>query len=265
MKTLRSLARIICLLLLASDLRAQDAFGTKFFDDLTTLFGRLQKSKLDTVFQDAKAVRCADLLDAKWRQVGFLNDDRNLMAWHYQTIEQVRDDRVRYAFSGTCPNNRSPLKLTTAYPVGESLEKYLAGKGPLSKVVVRENESVKASFDRSTNSYKFQLPFLYLGQSLVALSFDTLYTLTPPTAASKPVSDTAEEFRCKGVTDGDLIYRFLLCRMKLFATKGPPVNLQKGSFAYYILSDGKEASSSVRLNFGDSPSTAAAVPKKHFR
>ena len=98
-KTLRSLARIICLLLLASDLRAQDTFGTKFFDNLTTLFGRLQKSKLDTVFQDAKAVRCADLLDAKWKEVGFLNDDRNLMAWHYQTIEQVRDDLVRYAFS----------------------------------------------------------------------------------------------------------------------------------------------------------------------
>lgn len=48
-KTLRSLAPIICLLWLASDLRAQDAFGTKFFDNLTSLFGRLQKSKLDTV------------------------------------------------------------------------------------------------------------------------------------------------------------------------------------------------------------------------
>ena len=261
-KTLRSLARIICLLLLASDLRAQDAFGTKFFDNLTTLFGRLQKSKLDTVFQDAKAVRCADLLDAKWRQVGFLNDDRNLMAWHYQTIEQVRDDLVRYVFSGACPNNRSPLKLTTSYPVGESLEQFIAGKGPLSKVVVRENESVKASFDRSTNSYKFQLPFLYLEERLVG---QPIYTLTPPTAASKPASDTAEEFRCKAVTDGDLIYRFLLCRTKLVATKGRPVNLEKGSFGYDILSDGKEASSSVRLTFGDSPSTVPAVSKKHFR
>jgi hypothetical protein len=48
-KTLRSIAPIICLLLLAADLRAQEAFGTKFFDNLTTLFGRLQKSKLDTV------------------------------------------------------------------------------------------------------------------------------------------------------------------------------------------------------------------------
>jgi len=263
-KALRSLARIICLLLLASDLCAQDAFGTKFLDDLTTLFGRLQKSKLDTVFHDAKAVRCADLLDAKWRQVGFLNDDRNLMAWHYQTIEQVRDDLVRYAFSGACPNNRSPLKLTTSYPVRESREKYIAGKGPLSNVVVRENESVKASFDRSTNSYEFRLPFLYLGRRLAGQSIDTLYTLTPPRAASKPVSDTAEEFRCKGVTDGDLIYRFLLCRTQLFATKRS-VNWQKGSFAYYILSGGKEASSSVRLNFDDSPSTAPVAPKKHFR
>ena len=93
-KTLRSLARIICLLLLASDLRAQDAFGTKFFDDLTTLFGRLQKSKLDTAFQGAKAVRCADLLDAEWKEVAFLNDDRSFAAWHYQTIEQVRNDLV---------------------------------------------------------------------------------------------------------------------------------------------------------------------------
>jgi hypothetical protein len=126
---------------------------------------------------------------------------------------------------------------------------------------VRENESVKASFDRSTNSYKFRLPFLYLDQKLVRQSI-TFYTLTPPTSASKPVSDTAEEFRCKGVTDGDLIYRFLLCRTQLFTTKRS-VNWEKGSFAYYILSDGKEASSSVRLNFGDSP--APAVPEKHFR
>ena len=147
----------------------------------------------------------------------------------------------------------------------ESLEQVIAGKIPFAKVVVRENKSVKASFDRSTNSYKFRLPFLYLEQSLAALSIDTLYTLMPPTAASKPVSDTAEEFQCKGVTDGDLIYRFLLCRTRLFATKGPPVNWNMGSFAYYILSDGKEASSSVRLNFGDSPSTAPAVSEKHFR
>ena len=141
----------------------------------------------------------------------------------------------------------------------------MARNGPLSNVVVRENESVKASFDRSTNSYNFRLPFLYLEHSLSALSFDTLYTLMPPTAASKPVSDTAEEFQCKGVTDGELIYRFLLCRTKVFDTKGRPVNWEKGSFAYYILSDGKEASSSVRLTFRDSPSMAPAVPEKHFR
>src|SRR5215467_15145900 len=93
--------------------------------------------------------------------------------------------------------------------------------------VLCENESVKASFDRSTNSYNFRLPFLYLERSLAALSFDKLYTLMPPTAASKPVSDTAEEFQCKGVTDGDLIYRFLLCRTKLFATNRS-VNWEKG-------------------------------------
>jgi hypothetical protein len=148
--------------------------------------------------------------------------------------------------------------------VRASLDQFIAGNGPLSNVVVRENESVKASFDRSTNSYKFQLPFLYLEPRLVGQSSDALYTLMPPTAASKPVSDAAEEFQCKGVTDGDLIYRFLLCRTKLFAPNRS-VNWEKGSFAYYILSDGKEASSSVRLNFGDSPSTAPAVPKKHFR
>jgi hypothetical protein len=258
-KTLRSLARIICLLLLASDLCAQDAFDTKFFDNLTTLFGRLQQSELDTAFQDTKAVRCADLLDAEWKEVAFLNDDRSIAAWHYQAIGEVRDDLVRYVFSGTCPDNRSPLKLTTAYPVRESLEQVIAGKIPFAKVVVRENKSVKASFDRSTNSYKFQLPFLYLEKKLVGQS---IYTLLPPTAASRPAADTAEEFRCKGVTDGDLIYRFLLCRTRLFATKGPPVNWNMGSFAYYILSDGKEASSSVKLTFGDSPSNAPAAPKK---
>jgi hypothetical protein len=61
----------------------------------------------------------------------------------------------------------------------------------------------------------------------------------------------AVEFRCKAISDADLTYRFLLCRNHLVNTRVRDEAQQSlGSAAYFILSDGKEASSSVKLNFG---------------
>ena len=37
-------------------------FGSKFFDNLRMLFGRLQQSELDRAFQRASAVHCTDLV-----------------------------------------------------------------------------------------------------------------------------------------------------------------------------------------------------------
>src|SRR5205085_12543952 len=84
---------------------------------------------------------------------------------------------------------------------------------------------------------------------------DLVYTLTPPRTTSKPEPGMAIEFRCKALSDADLTYRFLLCRNRV-VNRDTRTREQGGrpsarSAAYYILSDGKEASSTVKLNFGE--------------
>jgi hypothetical protein len=231
-------------------------FGAKFIDDLQRLFGRLETSELDSAFQRAKAIRCSDLIgkSGEWKDVGFLNDNRNLAAWHYDDIDSVKSDPVRYVFSGMCTTEQAPLRLGTRYPIKESYDQFRKGTIPISKVAVRDNPPVSVFFDRSTNSYTFQLPFLYAEGASRA---ETTYTLTPPTAGSKPEAGLTEEFRCKAISDADLTYRFLLCRtalVNLNATNSKQrIPDSPGSWAYYIFSDGREASSTVNLSFENAP------------
>jgi hypothetical protein len=231
-------------------------FGAKFLDDLQTLFGRLETSELDSAFQRAKAIRCSDLTgkSGEWKDVGFLNDNRNLAAWHHEDIDSVKSDPVRYVFSGMCTTEQAPLRLATRYPISESYNQFRKGTIPVSNVAVRDNPPVSVFFDKSTNSYTFQLPFLYAEGASRA---ETTYTLMPPAAASKPEAGLAEEFRCKAISDTDLTYRFLLCRtalVNLNATNSKQrIPDSPNSRAYYIFSDGREAGSSVNLLFDNAP------------
>src|SRR5207237_2424451 len=63
-------------------------FGRKFFDDLRSLFGRLQQSELDGAFRRAKPIDCSDLAGqmGEWKELAFLNDDRKLGDWHYDNL-----------------------------------------------------------------------------------------------------------------------------------------------------------------------------------
>src|SRR6266446_4506562 len=76
-------------------------FGSKFFDDLRSLFGRLQQSELDRAFQRAKPIHCSDLVGqtGEWKEVAFLNDDRNLGDWHFDSIQEVKSDLAAFVFS----------------------------------------------------------------------------------------------------------------------------------------------------------------------
>jgi hypothetical protein len=228
-------------------------FGSKFFDDLRSLFGRLQRLELDRAFQAAKPIRCSDLAGqaGEWKEVAFLNDDRKLGDWHFDNLEDVKSDLVAFVFSGTCRSEQGALRVATSYPVTESMEEFRQGKIPFSKIVINDNDPVSVIFDQATGSYTFQLPYVYAERQN---GTDIVYTLTPPRKTSNPEPGMAIEFRCKALSDTDLTYRFLLCRSRV-------VNLDKrylpgterpslGSAAYYILSDGKEASSTVRLNYG---------------
>jgi hypothetical protein len=240
-------------------LQAPD-FGEKFLDDLQTLFGRLDVSELDHAFRQAKAIRCSDLIgrSGEWKNVGFLNDNRNIAAWHYEDIDSVKSDPVRYVFSGMCGSDQAPLRVATRYAIKDSYEQFRRGAIPLSKVAVRDNPPVSVFFDKPTDSYTFQLPFLYAEGRTRA---ETTYSLMPPTANSRIESGLAEEFRCKAINDDDLTYRFLLCRAALvdLNATNPKQRIPNspGSWAYHIFSDGREASSTVNLSFKD----ASPAPK----
>src|SRR5215813_13650340 len=115
-------------------------FGAKFLDDLKTLFGRLETSELDSAFQRTKAIRCSDLIgkSGEWKDVAFLNDNRNLAAWHYDDIDSVKSDPVRYVFSGMCTTEQAALRLETRYPIKESYNQFRKGMIPISKVALRD-------------------------------------------------------------------------------------------------------------------------------
>jgi hypothetical protein len=228
-------------------------FGSKFFDDLRSLFGRLQRSELDRAFQRAKPIHCSDLAGqtGEWKEVAFLNDDRKLGDWHYANIEDVKKDLVAFVFSGNCRGDEGPLRVATSFPVTESLERFQEGKIKFSQVVINDNYPVSVTFDSASGAYTFQLPYVYTERQN---GTDAVYTLTPPRTTSTPESAVAIEFRCKALADADLTYRFLLCRSRVVNRESryseQTVRSSLGSAAYYILSDGKEASSSVKLNFG---------------
>ena len=233
-------------------------FGTKFFDDLRKLFGRLQQSELDLAFRRANPVRCSELVSqtGEWKQVAFLNDDRKLGDWHYDNIDDVKKDPAKYVFSGSCRGEQGPVKLTTSFPVQETFE-----KPPLA---VRNNDPVSVIFDSATNAYTFQLPYLYLTSKDASGS---LYTEHPPLLTSKVETDVLEEFRCKALSDPELRYRFLLCRTRVVGRNdesAPQLRRQPrtqplGNATYQILSDGKEAASSVTLKFGDEVDSKSRV------
>jgi hypothetical protein len=234
-------------------------FGTKFFDDLRSLFGRLQRGDLDRAFQRAQAVHCSDLVEEKgeWKQVAFLNDDRKLGDWHFDSIDQVKQDLVKYVFTGRCSSAQSPVRVATSYPVQETFERFQQGRIPLSKVVISDNDPVSVVFERTSEAYVFDLPYLYRDTNAeVRNRADQIYTLTPPLTTSKPDPTVTNEFRCKALSDAELTYRFLLCRTRLIPRGGRVEENGRqslGNAAYYIFSDGKEASSSVKLSFGDAP------------
>jgi hypothetical protein len=239
-------------------------FGSKFFDDLRSLFGRLQQSDLDRAFQRAKPIHCSDLVGqtGEWKEVAFLNDDRKLGDWHFDSIEEVKRDLAIFVFSGTCRGEEGPVRVATSYPVEETFKKFQEGKIPFSQIVISDNNPVSVIFDRPTDTYSFQLPYVYVEKKN---GLDVVYTLVPPLTTSKPEPAVAIEFRCKALSDAELTYRFLLCRTRL-VNRDRHIQEQNGrqplgNAAYYILSDGKEATSTVKLNFGGDADSTSNTPE----
>jgi hypothetical protein len=207
--------------------------GSKFFDDLRSLSGFNEQT------DRASSVRKRSTVRPRGRRASrkAFNDDRRLGDWHFDSIDEVKRDLVTFVFSGNCSTQQGPVKVLTSYPVQESFDKFQKGQIPFSKVVIKGNDPVSVIFDRPSEAYIFELPYLYL-EKRNSTGTGNIYTLTPPLTTSKPDPDVAEEFRCKALSDAELTYRFLLCRIRV-VSRDARVQRQNerqelGNAAYYI-------------------------------
>ncbi len=230
-----------------------NAYGSKFFEQLRTIFGRFRDADLQRVFQDAQPIQCSELVGRKgeWRPVAFINEDRRLGDWCRESLEEVKSDLAVYTFKGTCSGNQGTVQVGSEFPTTESIEEYREGRIDLKQVDITVNDPVTAVMDARTMAYKFDLPYLFLTSSRPS----RVYSFNAPDRNAAYASEVASRWECKAVSSKDVTYRFLICRVNTV----PQGRLRRnekweptfGSSAYFVLSDGTEAKSSVNMTFGN--------------
>jgi hypothetical protein len=242
----------------------EGSFGSKFFEQLRTIFGRFQNSDLDRVFQQSKPIQCSELVGRKgeWRPVAFFNEDRRLGDWCRESLEEVKDDLTVYTFKGGCSGEQGAVQVSTEFPTSASIEAYNTGRIDVNQIDVTVNDPVTAVFDPRTTAYKFELPYLFLTGRQGSMN---IYSLIAPNRDSAYATDVTNLWECKAVSSNDVTYRFLICRTTT-APRGTAARNQKwerafGASAYFILSDGTEAQTSVNLTFGDGTGRIEGSPE----
>jgi hypothetical protein len=248
----------------------ESAYGSHFFDQLHNIFGIFRDEDLQRVFQMAKPIRCSDLVVSKgeWRTVAFYNEDRSLGEWCRNNLEEVKADLSVYIFKGSCKGDRGSIQVTTQFPIGSSIDAYTEGRIPLDQVDVNVNAPVSVVFDTRAQTYNFELPYLFLTGRR---NSGNIYSLVAPTREDRYAPEVAHRWECKSVRSNDVTYQFLICRTATVARSAAMRNQDQGpgfgASAYFILSDGMEAQTSVSLSFGDAgppadnpPATASPVP-----
>jgi hypothetical protein len=254
---------LICVLLPA-DLPGQEeqqtqasedsTYGSKFFDQLHTIFGRFRDADLQRVFKEAQPIECSELVGRKgeWRTLAFFNEDRELGDWCRESLEEVKNDLSVYTFKGSCGGGQDAVQLSTEFPTAASMDDYNLGRIDVNQIDVTVNDPVTAVLDPKTMAYKFSLPYLFLTGRQGSTN---IYSLVAPNRDPAYATDVTNLWECKAVSSSDVTYRFLICRTTT-APRGTLARNQKwerafGASAYFILSDGTEAQTSVNLTFGD--------------
>jgi len=236
-------------------------YGTKFFAQLQALFGRFQDSDLQQAFRHAQAIQCSELIGraGEWRPVAFFNENRSLGAWYRTNIGEVKSDLQVYTFQGNCTGKGS-IEVTSEFPTVSSYEQYSNYKIDLEQVDVMVNDPVKVEMNSKTQAYTFEFPYLFLTDG----GAKKVYSLTPPNRTTAYATDVMSRWECKAVSSSDLTYRFLICRVNTT----PRRTLRRnetwmptfGASAFFILSDGAEAKSSVNMTFGTESSAPPEEP-----
>lgn len=224
----------------------------KFFAQLRRIFGRFRHQDLQQVFQAAQPIQCSELVsdNGEWREVGFFNENRGFGSWFRSSMAEVRSQLDVYTFEGACEKQESSLQVTTQFPVGQSLMAYRRGKILFGNIGVKINAPVSATFERQTQAYTFDLPYLFRVSNANA---DPLYALSPRSLLDQYAPEAVNRWQCKAVTAEDVTYRFLICRTSLLLRTAPKsldsTKSSYGASAFSILTDGQEASASVKLTF----------------
>jgi len=240
-------------------------YGRQFFVQLRALFGRFRDVDLQRAFERAQPIQCSELVNenGEWRTVAFFNEKRELGDWYRSRLEEVKTDLTVFVFKGTCRGDRGPVQLTTKFPVTESIEAYNQQRIALEQVEVNVNAPVRASFDFQTQAYSFDLPYLFL---ISRQDDESLYSLAPPKLIGRDqyATDVTDHWECKSVTAENVTYQFLLCKTTTLPRTPPARGQIRGPAAsrrsaFFILSDGKEASWCTPLSFNDANNTEHAL------
>jgi hypothetical protein len=237
---------------------ANKEFDSRFFQVLQGVFENFRNADLQRAFQAAAPVGCSELL-GDWRTTAFFSDDRNLERWYYKTFEEVQADLSRYIFQGKCGSETANLEVASRFPVRQSLEAYNRREIEFDRIAFKVNAPVRATFDSRTRAYSFELPYLYVtGRN----GGSSTYSMMPPDATAKYAQEVLNKWDCKAVKNTDVTYRFILCRTAILpsnrAIRSQVEEGTRGTSAYVLLTDGREARATFTLGF---PTAAAPVRK----
>jgi hypothetical protein len=233
-------------------------YGSKFFDQLHIVFGRFQDSDLQRAFQAAQRIQCPELVAGKgeWRPVAFFNEDRTLGDWCLESLEEVKANLDVFTFKGECREDVGTIEVATEFPTDESIEDFNQGRIKLSQIDITANDPVTSVFSPKTMAYTFDLPYLFFKSQKASTK---TYSLNAPNRNAVYATDVSNHWECKAISSKDLTYRFLICRTSTVLPGGTTRNKQWepsfGSSAFFILSDGIETRTSVKIIFGDGTSS----------
>jgi hypothetical protein len=224
------------------------AFDQRFFNELKRIFGDFSYIDLQRVFNTAWPVQCSDLVSdtGEWREVAFFNEHRDFGDWYRTSLDEVKKDPSLYLFKGFCQDQSSPVQLDTRFPIDQSFAD-LDGNVGFVGINVIENPPVSARVDNQTGAYTFDLPYLF---RVSKRDSNPLYALSPRTPADRYAPEVSNHWECKSVAAENVTYQFLICHTTLVQHEAGNKN-RIGTSAFSLLSDGREASSSVTLRFSD--------------
>jgi hypothetical protein len=220
-------------------------FGAEFLNQLQRMFQRYSNGDLHRIFETAPPLRCSELVEGtgEWQDVAFFNGRHS---WYRTSVTELQNNPDFYIFKGICTDQVATLKVTTTVPVDRSPTRQDTGNDS-TKVGVKVNAPVTASFSRDFKGYTFDLPYLFRAKDQDGR---TVFGFEPRRESDKYLTHITSHWECKTAGAEYLTYHVLICRVTLFGHD--PIDIKPdmrdksttsyGAVAYSLLSNGKEKS-----------------------